>query len=453
MKKIDTKTTKQLTLASLVFAGVALSLGVFGAHSGVHAQAGRNGEHWVGTWATAVVARPQAPLTPPTPVPGLPCQPAVFGPGPGRQGGGPPPTPPVPLNFANQTLRQIVHVSIGGERVRVVLSNAFGTVPLVVGAAHVALRVKDAAIDPKSDRPLTFGGSPSATIAAGAVVVSDPVSLAVPAFADLAVDVFLPGDTAASPSPLTTHAGAQQTNYISTDGNHAGAADLPVMTTTQAWFFLARVEVSAPGQVGAIVAFGDSITDGTRSTPNTNSRWPDQLARRVAAANAKIGVLNQGIAGNRVLCDGAGVSALARFDRDVLVQPGVTHVVVLESINDIGIGRSSPSPSAADLIAAHLQLIERAHTHGLKIYGATLTPFEGAAYATPEGEAKRQAVNDWIRTSKAYDGVIDFDAAVRDPAAPAKIQQRFNPGDNLHMNDAGYQAMADAINLGLFTRK
>jgi lysophospholipase L1-like esterase len=441
---------KKLSVLLSAFAWLALSLGL---HPALQAQTGRAGDHWVATWATAVVARPQAPQAPPPPVAGLPCQAPLFGPGPGRQGGGPPPTPPAPLNFTNQTLRQIVHVSIGGERVRVVLSNAFGTVPLIVGAAHVALRVKDAAIDPKSDRALTFGGSPSATIAAGAVVVSDAVSLAVPTFADLAIDAYLPGDTAASPSPLTTHAGAQQTNYISADGNHTGEADLLVMTTTQAWFFLARVEVAAPEQVGAIVAFGDSITDGTRSTPNTNSRWPDQLAKRLAASNTRMGVLNEGIAGNRVLCDGAGVSALARFDRDVLVQPGATHVVVLESINDIGIGRNNPSPSAADLIAAHHQLIDRAHSRGLKIFGATLTPFEGAAYATPEGEAKRQAVNDWIRTSKVYDGVIDFDAAVRDPASPAKIQQRFNPGDNLHMNDAGYQAMADAINLGLFTRK
>jgi lysophospholipase L1-like esterase len=279
------------------------------------------------------------------------------------------------------------------------------------------------------------------------------VNLTVPAFADLAIDVYLPGDTAASTSPLTTHAGALQTNYVSTDGNHTGAADLPVATTTQAWFFLARVEVAAPEQVGAIVAFGDSITDGTRSTPNTNSRWPDYLAKRLAASDRKMGVLNEGIAGNRVLCDGAGVSALARFDRDVLVQPGVTHVVVLESINDIGIGRSNPSPSAADLIVAHRQLIDRAHAHGLKIFGATLTPYEGAAYATPEGEAKRQALNEWIRTSKAYDGVIDFEAAVRDSGSPGKIQPQFNPGDNLHMNDAGYKAMADAIDLGLFTRK
>ena len=417
------------------------------------AQGGRNGDRWVATWATAVVARPQGPPAPVAAAAGSPCPPLVFGPGPGRQGGGPPPAPPAPLNFSNQTLRQIVHVSLGGERVRVVLSNAFGSVPLAVGAAHVALRTKDAAIDPKSGRPLTFGGSSSAIIAAGAVIVSDPVSLAVPRFADLAIDVYLPGDTAASSSPLTTHAGALQTNYVSTGGNHAGAADFPAATTTQAWFFLARVEVAAPEQAGAVAAFGDSITDGTRSTPDTNGRWPDHLAKRLAAANAQIGVINLGIAGNRVLCDGAGVSALARFDRDVLVQPGVTHVVVLESINDIGIGRSSPSPSAAELVAAHRQLIERAHAHGLRIFGATLTPYEGAAYATPEGEAKRLAVNEWIRTGKAYDGVIDFDAAVRDPASPGRIQPQFNPGDNLHMNDAGYKAMADAISLALFTRK
>ena len=168
------------------------------------------------------------------------------------------------------------------------------------------------------------------------------------------------------------------------------------------------------------------------------------------AENIKMGVLNEGIAGNRVLGDGAGVSALARFDRDVLVQTGVTHVIVLESINDIGIARDSPCPSAADLIAGQQQLIERAHARGLKIYGATLTPFEGAAYWTAEGEAKRKAFNEWIRTGKAYDGVIDFDAAVRDPNAPTKVLPAFNPGDNLHMNDAGYEAMAKAVSLALF---
>ena len=356
--------------------------------------------------------------------------------------------PATPINFNNQTLRQIVHTSIGGGRVRIVLSNTFGTAPLRVGAARLALRQKDAEIVSRSDRTVMFGNSPSVNIPAGAVVVSDPVALTVPAFADLAIDVYLPGDTAASPSPLTTHGGALQTSYVSATGNHVGEADLPEATTTAAWFFLSRVEVAAPQQAGAVVAFGDSITDGTRSTVNTNNRWPDHLARRLQAQKINIGVLNQGIAGNRVLGDGAGVSALARFDRDVLAQGGVTHVIVMEGINDIG-----RMVAAGDVIAAHQQLIERAHARGLKIFGATLTPFEGAAYWTKEGEVKRQALNDWIRTSKVYDGVVDFDAAVRDPNAPTKLQPQFNPGDNLHLTDAGYQAMANAIDLALFKKK
>jgi lysophospholipase L1-like esterase len=438
-----------------------LALALIAATSLLQAQ-GRT-DHWVGTWATAVVVRPQATTSPaaaPATAPeGSACAPAVLGPAPGRGGPGGPGggragfTPPAPLNFKNQTLRQIVHVSLGGERLRVVFSNAFGTVPLEIGAAHVALRdvVRgDAAIQATSDRPLTFGGKPTTFIAAGAVALSDPVALALPAAADLAIDLYLPGDTTASTSPLTTHQGALQTNYVSAEGNHAGEPDFPGATTTQQWFFLARVEVAASEQAGAVVTFGDSITDGTRSTSDKNNRWPDEFARRLAAQKIPLGVLNEGIAGNRVLCDGAGVSALARFDRDVLAQTGAKYVVVLESINDIGIGRSNSVPSADDLIAGHKQLIERAHAHGLKIYGATLTPFDGAAYFTAEGEAKRQAVNQFIRTGKAYDGVIDFDAAVRDPAAPSKIQQRYNPGDNLHMNDAGYQAMAAAIDLGMF---
>jgi lysophospholipase L1-like esterase len=406
---------------------IAAVLCLLPAQSRVDAQSGQSTEHWVGTWATAVVAR--APASP----------------GPGRGG----PAAPA-INFNSQTLRQIVHTTIGGNRVRVTFSNAFGTAPLAVGGAHIALRDKDAAIIRGSDRALTFAGKTPTTIAAGAVVVSDAVDLTVPALADLAVDLYLPQDVQASVSTLTTHTGALQTNYVSTSGDYTGAAELPVLTTTAAWFFLARVEVMAPPQVGAVVTFGDSITDGTRSTPDTNSRWPDQFAKRLIAQNARMGVLNEGIAGNRVLSDGAGVSALARFDRDVLIQTGVTHVVVLESINDIGLGRDNPAPTADDLIAAHRQLIERAHARGLKIFGATLTPFEGAAYWTKEGEAKRQALNTWIRTAKAYDGVIDFDAAVRDPQSPTKILPQYNPGDNLHMNDAGYQAMANTIDLALF---
>jgi lysophospholipase L1-like esterase len=199
-----------------------------------------------------------------------------------------------------------------------------------------------------------------------------------------------------------------------------------------------------------IVMFGDSITDGTRSTADTNSRWPDVVAQRLAAAKKALGISNQGIAGNRLLGDGAGVSALARFDRDVLLQTGAAYVVVLEGINDIGVARNNPNPTAPDLIAAHRQMIERAHAQGLKIIGATLTPFEGAAYFTPEGEAKRLALNEFIRSGGMYDGVIDFDKATRDPAAPAKINPMYDSGDHLHPNDAGYKAMGEAVDLGLF---
>jgi lysophospholipase L1-like esterase len=390
----------------------------------------------------APAASTSASSTPPAPA------------GAGRgQGGGRGGTPPVPINFNNQTLRQIVHTSLGGDRVRIVLSNAFGTAPLSIGAAHVAIREKDAATVAKSDRALAFGGSPSINIPPGSTVVSDPVALTVPAFADLAIDLYLPGDTSASTSPLTTHAGALQTSYLSAAGDQTGAPDLPGATTTAAWFFLSRVEVVAPEHAGAVVTFGDSITDGTRSTPNTNSRWPDQLAKRFQAQKINLSVLNQGIAGNRVLGDGAGVSALARFDRDVLAQAGVTHVIVLESINDIGLARDSACPTTRDLMAGQAQLIERAHARGLKIYGGTLLPFDGAAYYTPEGEAKRREFNEWVRTNKNYDGVVDFDAATRDPSAPGKLLAQYNSGDNLHLNDAGYQVMANAVDLALFKKK
>jgi lysophospholipase L1-like esterase len=353
--------------------------------------------------------------------------------------------------FNNQTLRLVVRPTIGGDRLRIVLSNAFGTAPLTVGQASVARRGTEASIERASARTLRFGGRETAVIPAGAVVFSDPVDFRVGPASDLVVDLYVPGDTAASGSPVTMHTGANQTSYVSETGNHAGAAALPVATTTPSWFLLTRVEVVPPATTGVIVAIGDSITDGTRSTPNTNNRWPDLLARRLAAAGGPgMAVLNAGIAGNRVLTDGAGQNLLARFDRDVVAQTGVTHVIVLEGINDIGQARANPLPSAADLIAAHRQLIRRARAQGLKIYGGTLTPFEGAGYWTPEGEAKRTAVNEWIRTGGEYDGVIDFDAAVRDPKHPTMFLPQYDSGDHLHPSDAGYQAMANAVDLSLF---
>jgi lysophospholipase L1-like esterase len=419
----------------------------------------RRGEQWVATWATALVARPvqqggargqgPAPAAPQAPAAAPSAAPAA--PAPAAPGGGRGFAPPTTVT--NQTIRQIVRTSIGGSRIRLVLSNAFGTAPLEIGAGHVALRDKDAAIVASSAKPLTVAGVSKFSILAGATIVTDPVDLAVAPVSDLVVDLYVPGDLGVSPSPVTTHNGASQTNFVSETGNHSGAAALPVSARSGAWFLLARVEVLAPAGTGAVVTFGDSITDGARSTADTNNRWPDQLARRLAARKgASVAVLNAGISGNRVLGDGAGVSALARFDRDVLMQTGVTHVVVLEGINDIGIARSNPSPSAEDLIAGHKQLIERARARGLKIYGATLTPYEGAPYYTPEGEAKRQALNNWIRTSKAYDGVIDFDMITRDPAAPTKFLPAYDSGDHLHPGDAGYTAMGDAVDLALFGR-
>ena len=427
---------------------------------------GARGPKWVATWATSLVARAQGPAlgggrgqgpaqpAPAAPAVGPPAAPAAPGspaaaapaaPGGGRGGF------PAPVTVANQTLRQVVRTSIGGDRVRIVLSNAFGTAPLEIGAAHVALRDRDAAVRPASVRALTFGGSAAGRIRPGATLVSDAVDMAVPALADLVVDLYLPGELGTGPSPVTTHNGASQTNYLSAAGNHSGAPTLAAERTAGAWFLLARVEVSAAAGASAVVAFGDSITDGARSTTDMNSRWPDVLARRLAARSGPpVAVLNAGISGNQVLGDGAGVSALARFDRDVLMQTGVTHVIVLEGINDIGIARSNPTPSAADLIAGHTQLIERARARGLKVYGATLLPFEGAPYYSAEGEAKRQALNQWIRMSGAYDAVIDFDRVTRDPSAPTKFLPAYDSGDHLHPGDAGYKAMGEAVDLALF---
>ena len=440
----------QQDAAPLIVAGAVLVTALLMLSPTALAQERGGSEHWVGTWAAVPVARcPGRSAGQAPPADTRQCQPPEAEATPGE---------PIPFSRAplpvlrDQTVRQIVRVSIGGETVRVVLTNAYGTVPLMIGAAHVALREEDGAVVTSSARALTFGGRPTATVPPGAVMVSDPVVLTVPALADLAIDLYLPGDTSATPSPITVHAGTGglQTNYISPTGDHTGAETLPAMTTTQAWFFLARVEVRAPADVGAIVTLGDSITDGSQSTPDTNSRWPDQLARRLVADDVAMGVLNAGFSGNRVLSDGSNVNALARFDRDIVAPAGVTHVIVLDGINDIGSAGEDPMPTAADIIEGHRQLVERAHAYGLKIYGATLTPFEGARYWTEQGEAKRQAVNEWIRTSGAYDAVLDFDAALRDPNDPTRALPEYDPGDHLHANDAGYRAMADSIDLSLF---
>ena len=438
-RTLRTKPHRQVPIS---IAAILIAVAMLLAYSGAYAQGGRAAEHWVGTWATAVVSSQQVVTLPPIlRQPPPTTQPAA-------QPAAQPPLPPI-QSVSNQTLREIVHTSLGGSRYRVVLTNQFGTTPLTIGAAHLAVRATDATIGASSGKPLTFAGKPTTTVPVGAVMVSDPVDLTAAPFADLAIDVYVPGDTAGT--PLTMHSTGLQTHYLSQPGNHAGKAELPIARTLTSSYFLSRVEVVAPSTVGAVVTFGDSITDGTASTSNTNHRWPDYFARRLAATvGGAMGVLNLGIGGNRLLSDGLGINALARFDRDVSAQSGVTHMILLEGINDIGFAVEDPSPNAADVIAAHQQIIARARARGLQIFGATLTPFEGARYHTAIGESKRQEVNRWIRTSGAYDGVIDFDAAVRDPNNPTKIVAPFDPGDHLHFNDAGYQRMAETPDLNFF---
>jgi lysophospholipase L1-like esterase len=383
-----------------------------------------------------------------------------------------PATPPQPVTvFRNQTLRQIVHVSIGGSALRVRLSNEYGDQPLVIGEARVARRPDRATgsqIRPGTDRRLTFGGRSTVTIPAGAPALSDPVSLRVPALSDLVISIYLPRRTPAD----TVHGSAFQTNYVAA-GNVTRSARLTGATETTSWHFLSGVSVTTAPKAGAVVAFGDSITDGAITTVNANHRWPDFLARRLQAdpATRHLGVLNKGIGGNRLLFDGntrpdspfAGIgplfgdSALARFDRDVAAQPGARSVIVLLGINDIGQPTSIAPPSEAvsvrQMISAYRQLIARAHERGLRIYGGTMTPFQDttiAGYYSAENEAKRRAANRWIRTSGEWDGVIDFDRAVRDPNQPGRMLPAYDSGDHLHPNDAGMRAMANAIPLRLF---
>jgi lysophospholipase L1-like esterase len=366
---------------------------------------------------------------------------------------GVPPANAPPANFDNQTIRMIVRTSLGGRRLRVQFSNDYGTSALVLGAAHVALREKASAIVPTADRALAFNGKASTLIPPGALVLSDPVDLDVPALSDLAISVYLPKETG---SP-TMHATGLHTTYISKAGDFTAAPALSDTMTSQSWYFVSGVDVLAPADAATIVAFGDSITDGATSTVDTNSSWPSFLAQRLHAnpATAYWSVVNQGISGNRLLHDGAGVAALARFDRDVLAQPGVRWITVMLGINDIGFGTRQPNEvvTADEIIGALHQVVERAHTHGIKVIGCTLTPYEGAAYYSEAGEVARQAVNRWIRTSGGFDAVVDFDGVVQDRSNPKQIRPDFNIRDHLHPNDAGYKAMAEAIDLSLFAPK
>lgn len=364
----------------------------------------------------------------------------------------------IPGDLHGQTVREIIQISTGGRRVRVVLSNRYGKAALAIGEVHLALSQAGPRIAGKTNRIVTFNGKRSVTVPPGAPIVSDPLDFDVAPLQRIAVTTFFPG-----PTPLTTfHWGAQQTGYI-TSGNVASAAEIKPERQLKGRLFLSGLLVDAAPATRTVVAFGDSITDGNGSTPDLNRRWPDFLAQRFAGNH--VAVANAGISGARVLGDRMGVNALARFEQDVLSQPGVKTVILLMGINDIGWPGSPFAPgdkpmTAKELVAGYHQLIASARSHNVRIVGATLPPFEGALHGTPfeghyspEKDRVRQDVNRWIRTAGAFDAVMDFDALLRDPNHPSRLLPAYDSGDHLHPGDAGYKAMASAIDMAILFGK
>ncbi|GII24007.1 SGNH hydrolase [Planosporangium mesophilum] len=403
---------------------------------GVLVVPGMNG-HWVNTW----VSMPQ--LTEP---------------------GNMPPAPFTRDNLvlADATLRQTIRTSVGGRQLRLRFSNAFGGTALPITAVSVALpvggRAGVGAIQPGTSRPVTFNGRSSVLIPVGAQMVSDPLNVDVAPQSNLTVTTYLAEGQASN--NITSHPGSRTTSYLLA-GNHVGAEDLPGATTTNHWYFLSGLEVWSPSTSSAVVMLGDSLTDGRGSTTNLNNRWPDRLLARLQAhrGTAGVAVLNQAAGGNRVLNDGLGPNALARLDRDVLAQSGVEWLFVFEGVNDIGTAAATEAAQkqvAADLVAAYEQIVVRAHAQGIRVYGATLLPFGGnTGYDDPAGyrEAARRTVNEWIRNSRRFDAVVDFDVAARDPADPRRLRPSYDDGDHLHLNPVGYQALADAVPDRLFRQQ
>ncbi|MEU6034157.1 SGNH/GDSL hydrolase family protein [Actinomadura sp. NPDC047616] len=359
--------------------------------------------------------------------------------------------------FADQTVRQVVRLSIGGDTIRVRLSNAYGTEPLVIAGATVALSAGGAAVHADTLRHLTANGSKTFTIAAGAEQATDAVPFEAAGLDSVAVTLYL----AAPTGPATHHEQALATSYRSARDHRADTGGAAFTETSQSWYYLSGIDVTGgPALPPGIVVFGDSLTDGTGSSPDGNNRFSDALAERLAAAGRPRAVLNQGIGGNRVTVDSAwfGDRATARFARDVLGQPAVGTVIILLGINDIGmseVAEASPFPtfapytdvSAEEVIAGYRDMIRQAHAAGLRAVGATVMPAKPSAFSTLRSESKRTAINTWIRTSGAYDAVVDLDRALRSPSAPDTLDPAFDSGDHLHLNDAGYRAMADAIDL------
>lgn len=366
------------------------------------------------------------------------------------------PAPAEGVALANQTLRMNPRISLGGDTFRVRLSNAYGSGKLRIGAAHIGRRASGASVVPGSNQQLTFGGAAEATIATGALLISDPVRLDLPALADVAVSFYLPDTIPASFQIAGRY--ARQTNYLSPLGNFSAEDAMPVGKIVDDWYILSGLDVVTEVTTGGVVCLGDSLTDGNISTHDAYCRWPDQLARRLfaRAEGRTMAVMNQGLGGNRILHDQRGSSGLRRFDRDVLAAPGVTHAIICLGINDIRnrMGRPDENVNAEQMIAGLKQLALRARARGIKFFGGTLPPFENETFFpgawTPEGEAKRQAVNTWIRTGGAFDAVIDFEAGVRDPDHPTRMLPVYDCGDHLHQSDVGYNRMGDTIDLSLF---
>jgi lysophospholipase L1-like esterase len=409
----------QQSLALLLLCLSAFTPLSFAAAPSDHPDHPDHSDHWVGTWG----ASPLAMLNPD-----------------GK------------IIAPDTSLREIVRISLGGPQVRVIFSNELGLDPLTIGAVNIALSTGSSEIGAAT--ALTFGGSSSVTIPAGALMFSDPIALKLPAFADVAISLYLPEQPM---RVVSLHQLALQTSYAAT-GNVIAQPKLEAAREIYTWPFVKGIDVKLGADAAAIVTIGDSITDGAKSTRDSNARWPDILARRLQQnkKTANLAVLNEGISGNRVLHDQAGPNALARFDRDVLSQAGVKYLIFLESINDIGHAttplKRDDIVTSDELIAALGQMAERAHTHGIKVIGATLTPYQGAGYSSPEGEAMRQAINHWIRTTRQLDGVIDFEKATQDPANPSAFSTAADSGDHLHPADGGYKIMGDAIDLKLFEK-
>jgi lysophospholipase L1-like esterase len=408
---------------------LALAASLSGFAMFASAAPGTEPEHWVGSWAASQQV--------PEPANALPAN-----------------------DLRDATVRQIVHLSVGGARLRVHLSNAFGTTPLRIDSVHIASPISPSSdkIDTATDRALTFAGNPEVIIPAGAEYISDPIGYPVAALSNLAISFHL----SEPPARQTGHPGSRSTSYV-VHGDMVAAAELPNATKVDHWYQIAGVDVTGPADGASIVALGDSITDGHATTTNGNDRWTDVLAQRLqgSPATSMIGVLNEGIGGNHLLVDGLGPNALARFNRDVLAQTGVRYVIVLEGVNDLGgLTRLGEVPSAehealvARILGAYQQIVLRAHAHGLEVIGATITPYAGSDYYHPTArdEMDRQAVNQWIRAPGHFDAVVDFDQVMRDPSHPDHLLPSYDSGDHLHPSPAGYRAMADAIPRALFER-